>query len=114
MREKLENLIGTIVYGIVDRPLGSCHPKHIDIVYGVNYGFIPDIMARDGEYQDAYFLGADIPLIDFQGVVIAIIHRLNDIEDKLVVAPIGKDYSIEEIEAQVYFQEKYFKHVIIK
>ena len=84
MREQLKNLIGNMVYGIVDRPLGSCHPKHIDMVYKVNYGFIPEMMARDGEYQDAYFLGSDIPLIDFQGVVIAIIHRLNDIEGDIL------------------------------
>ena len=37
-------MIGKIVKVIVDRPLGSRHPKHKDIIYTVNYGYIPRVI----------------------------------------------------------------------
>lgn len=80
-------MIGSIVKVIVDRPLGSYHPKHKDIYYSVNYGYVPGVMAPDGEEQDAYILGVHEPVSEFEGKVIAIIHRLDDVEDKWVVAP---------------------------
>ena len=106
-------MIGKTVTVTVDRPLGSCHPKHPDIYYPINYGYIEGIMAPDGEEQDAYILGVDIPVAAFTGTVIAIIHRLNDVEDKWVVAPEGMAISKEEIQAQVHFQEQYFDIEII-
>lgn len=106
-------MINKVVKVIIDRPLGSYHPRHKDIYYSVNYGFIEGMMALDNEEQDAYVLGVDIPLKEFSGKVIAIIHRINDIEDKLVVAPIGKTFTKEEILRQVEFQEKYFDIEII-
>ena len=50
-------MIGKIVKVIVDRPLGTYHPNHKDIYYTVNYGYIPEMIAADGEEQDAYILG---------------------------------------------------------
>lgn len=70
-------------------------------------------MADDGEYQDAYVLGVDHAAEAFTGRVIAVIHRLNDVEDKLVVAPDGVEFNQEEIEEQVHFQECYFQHRIL-
>ena len=101
-------MIGKIVKVIVDRPLGSYHPTHKNIYYSVNYGYISDIIAGDGEEQDAYILGVDVPLTNFIGKVIAIIHRKNDNENKWIVAPENLILSKEEIEKAVYFQEKYF------
>ena len=106
-------MIGSIVTVIIDRPLGSRHPRHADIVYPVNYGYIEGVMADDGEYQDAYVLGVDHAAEAFTGRVIAVIHRLNDVEDKLVVAPDGVEINQEEIEEQVHFQERYFQHSIL-
>ncbi len=101
-------MLGKIVKVVVDRPLGSVHPNHKDIVYTVNYGYVPKIMAGDGEEQDAYILGVDVPLSEFTGKVVAVIHRKNDIEDKWVVAPENLVISKEEILEAVHFQEKYF------
>ena len=101
-------MIGKTVTVVVDRPLGSRHPKHEDIVYPVNYGYIPGIMAPDGEEQDAYILGVSQPVAAFQGRVIAIIHRFDDVEQKWVVAPEDASFTKEEIMAQVAFQEQYF------
>lgn len=100
---------GSIVNVIVDRPLGSVHPKHPDIFYSVNYGYIPGRFAPDGEEQDAYILGINEPVKEFTGKVIAIIHRLDDVEDKWVVAPENVSFTVEEIVAQTSFQEKFFK-----
>ena len=50
-----------------------------------------------------------IPIEEFDGVVIAIIHRHDDIEEKWVVAPVGMTFTKEEIAAQTAFQEQYFK-----
>lgn len=80
-------VIGDIVKVTVDRPLGSRHPKHKNIIYPINYGYIEGIIAPDGEEQDAYILGVDEPVKEFIGKVIAIIHRNDDVEEKLVVAP---------------------------
>lgn len=102
-------MIGQIVNVTVDRPLGSRHPKHDDIVYPVNYGYIPGILAPDGEEQDAYILGVDRPVDAFVGRVIAVIHRFDDVEEKWVVVPEGMTIPKEEIMAQVAFQEQYFR-----
>ena len=42
-------MIGKTVTVIVDRPLGSYHPKKKDVYYPVNYGYIECVMALDGE-----------------------------------------------------------------
>ena len=102
-------MIGSIVKVIVDRPLGSFHPKHKDIYYAVNYGYIPDIVAPDGEEQDAYILGVNQPVKEFVGRVIAVIHRFDDVEEKWVVAPENSCYTKDEIMRQVAFQEQYFR-----
>ena len=102
-------MIGSIVKVIVDRPLGTYHPEHKDIYYSVNYGYIPDIVALDGEEQDAYILGVDEPIKEFVGKVIAIIHRIDDVEDKWVVVPENMSFTKDEIIRQVAFQEHFFK-----
>lgn len=106
-------MIGNIVKVIVDRPLGTHHPKHKDIYYSVNYGYVPGVMAPDGEEQDAYILGVHEPVSEFEGKVIAIIHRLDDVEDKWVVAPKNMTFTKEEIMQQVAFQEQYFQTEIL-
>lgn len=101
-------MIGSIVQVKVDRPMGSYHPKHPDILYPINYGYIPDVMAPDGEEQDAYILGITEPVEEFAGKVIAIIHRFDDVEEKWVVAPVNATFTKEEIMEKVAFQEQYF------
>ena len=105
-------MLGKTVTVIMDRPMGTYHPKHKDMYYPVNYGYIPGIMASDGEEQDAYVLGVDEPLKEFTGVVIAIIHRFDDVEEKWVVAPENVTFTKAEIWEQVKFQEQYFKSEI--
>ncbi len=108
-----KDYIGKIVKVKMDRPLGSKHPKH-GFVYPVNYGYIPNTVSGDGEELDAYVLGVHEPLDEFEGEVVAIIHRTNDDDDKLVVMPKGKNYTDDQIEALTEFQEQWFSHEIIR
>ena len=102
-------MLNKFVTVTVDRPLGSFHPKHPDLYYPVNYGYINGSMAPDGEEQDAYILGVSEPVEEFTGRVIAIIHRYDDIEEKWVVAPESMRISADEIMQQVSFQEQFFQ-----
>ncbi len=97
---------------IIDRPLTSRHPEH-NIFYPINYGYIPNTISGDGKEIDAYIIGEFLPLEKYEGIVVAIIHRFNDIEDKLVVAKQTNKYNKEQISALVEFQEKFFESEII-
>jgi inorganic pyrophosphatase len=97
----------------MDRPLGTPHPRH-GFVYEANYGYVGGTMAPDGEPLDAYYLGASEALSVARGVCIAVIHRLEDDDDKLVVVPSGTDMTDEEIRAATDFQEKWFRSVIVR
>lgn len=106
-------MIGDIVKVIVDRPLGSRHPKYRDIKYTINYGFVPGVIAGDGEEQDAYILGVDEPVEEFEGKIIAVIHRFDDEEDKWVVAPVDSSFTLNDVFEATYFQEQYFSTEIL-
>ncbi len=99
---------------IIDRPLGSTHPKHKTIKYAVNYGYIEGIIAGDDDNLDVYVLGPNEPLNSTKAKIIAIIHRLNDNEDKLVAATLDRDCTNEEIVSAIKFQEQYFKYIMIR
>ena len=92
--------------------MGTCHPRYKELFYPVNYGYVPDVLAGDGEEQDAYILGVDEPIREFEGKVIAVIHRQDDVEEKWVVAPECAAFTEEEIRRQVDFQERFFQSEI--
>ena len=108
-----KDYLGKTISIIIDRPFGSKHPKH-GFIYPVNYGYVPNTVSGDGEELDAYLLGVFNPVDEFEGDCIAIIHRTNDDDDKLVVVPKGKEYSDDAINALTEFQEQYFEHIIIR
>ena len=109
-RERIiRELLGKTVHVEIDRPVGYVHDG---LVYPINYGFIPGIIAGDGEAQDAYILGVDGPLSSFDGTVIGAIRRKNDCEDKLVVAPAGMEFHQGQIAQATHFQEQYFDSYI--
>ena len=84
-----------------------------DIFYPINYGYVEGVKAADGEWQDAYILGVNEPVKSFSGKVVAVIHRLDDVEDKWVVCPENVLFSKKEIADKTDFQEKFFKTEII-
>ena len=111
--ENSKDYLGKKVKVIMDRPYGSFHPKW-GFKYETNYGYIPNTVSGDGEELDAYVLGVFEPLSEFEGEVIAIIKRDNQDDDKLIVVSEGVNFSDEEINKQVDFQEKFFTHTIIR
>ncbi len=108
-----KSYIGKLVKVKIDRPMGSKHPKH-GFIYSVNYGYIPNTVSGDGEEIDCYVLGIFEPIDEFEGKCIAVIHRTNDNDDKLIVVPKEKEYSEDAIRALTEFQERFFESIIIR
>lgn len=111
--ELARRYLGRRVTVRIDRPLGSRHPEH-GFVYPVNYGYLPAVPAPDGEDLDAYVLGVCEPLTEFCGVCVAVMHRRDDDDDKLVIVPEGMRPSDQEIVAQTRFQERFFDSVLVR
>ena len=107
-----KDYLGKMVKIKIDRPFGSKHPKH-GFIYPVNYGYVPNTTSGDGEELDCYLLGVFEPVEEYEGKCIAIIHRTNDDDDKLVITK-DKEYTNDQIDALTEFQEQYFEHVIIR
>lgn len=102
-----------MLHVIVDRPIG-----YIDAFgnhYPINYGYVAGVMGGDGEEQDAYILPKSVtqPLETFKGVLIAVIKRADDVEDKWVISSPGENFSLAEITKAVYFIERHFNSRII-
>ena len=109
-KQSIQSILGKNVHVVIDRPVGY---NHGEIIYPINYGYLPGTVAGDGEEQDVYILGVKEPLAEFDGQVIGGILRLNDCEDKLVVVPVGRVYHQGRIAEAVHFQEQYFDMRII-
>lgn len=121
--DRYRDIIGQIVKGVIDRPLGSCHPRKKNLYYPVNYGYVTGVIGGDGAEQDIYLLGETGPVSEFIGKVIAVYHRYDDNETKWIVLPcdengiIRRDIEIpsdDEIYAQIAFQEQFFYGVLVK
>lgn len=106
--------LNKIVTVKMDRPMGTRHPRINEIYYIQNYWFIPNTLAPDGEELDAYVLGVLEPLKEFTGKCIAVIHRTNDKDDKLIVVPKWTEFSDNQIKALTSFQERFFESEIIR
>ena len=108
-RPDLRPYLGQTVTIEIDRPVGYVHVKgEKTLHYPINYGFIPDVLGGDGEELDVFLLGVDEPVQTFTGRIIGIVFRADDVEDKLIMAPEGMSFTVEEMTAAVYFQEKYY------
>ena len=108
-KELVEIYLGKTLKIKIDRPIGYVHKKEkYSLVYPINYGYIPDVLGGDGEELDVYLMGVDIPVEEYECTIIGIVFRENDIEDKLIAAPIGVTFTRKEIEDAINFQEKYY------
>lgn len=105
------SFLGKTVNIVIDQAFGT---KYEGTIYEQNYGYVPNTIAPDGDGLDAYFIGPQKPLEIAVGKCIAIVHRLEDDDDKLILVEAGVEMTDEEIEKAVHFREQYFKHVIIR
>ena len=121
--DRYRDIIGQIVKGVIDRPLGSSHPRKKNLYYPVNYGFVSGVIGGDGAEQDIYLLGETSPVSEFTGKVIAVYHRYDDNETKWIVLPCDENGNIredieipsdDEIYAQIAFQEQFYYGVQVR
>lgn len=109
---RYKDFLGQTVHVKVDRPLGSLHPTfHFE--YPLNYGFIPQTQAEDGEEIDVYVLGLDVPVSTTQVTIVAIIQRNDVDENKLVGTLDGSTPSAQTILEAVHFQEQFFDSRVV-
>ncbi len=122
-KDRYQDIIGKVVKGEIDRPMGTYHPRHKDLYYPVNYGYVTGVTGGDGEEQDVYLLGETAAVTEFTGKVIAVYHRYDDDETKWVVLPCDENGNIrsdievpgtDEIYAQIAFQEQFFSGVLVE
>ncbi len=105
----VKSYLGKTVIVEIDRPIGTPHPKHPEIIYPINYGYIPNVFGGDGEELDVYILGVEERITEPVSLkIIGIVYRKNDVEDKLVGAPEGMEFSVDEMEKIIHFQEQYY------
>ena len=110
---QVESYLGKTLTIEIDRPIGYEHHKgEKTLHYPINYGYSPGVLGGDDEELDVFLIGVDHPVSVYTGRIIGIVYRADDVEDKLVMAPIGQSYTAEEIAAAVYFQEKYYQTTI--
>ena len=108
VRRDYSGVLGRTVTGTVDRPIGSAHPRHPEMIYPINYGYVNGLTGGDGAAQDAYVFGVSHPIRTFTGKVTAVLHRLNDCEDKWIVSVDGTVPDRDLILNSIAFQEQYF------
>lgn len=107
-RALIDRYLGRVVHIEIDRPIGYIHHKeNYDLVYPINYGYIPGVLGGDAEELDVYLLGVSHPVQEYDVRIIGAVLRSDDVEDKLVGAPVGMTFSKEEIAEAVCFQEQY-------
>ena len=112
-RELIERYLGQAVHIEIDRPVGYVHHKQTyDLIYPINYGYIPGVLGGDAEELDVYLLGVSEPVKEYDVQIIAAVLRTDDVEDKLVGVPVGQSYTKEEIEAAVRFQEQHHQSFV--
>ena len=105
--------LGKKAHIVIDRPVGHIRRKSgYSLVYPINYGYIPGVLGGDGEYLDVYLLGVSEPVRELDCRVIGMVHRRNDVEDKLIAAPDGMRFTKAEIESAVRFQEQYYDSLV--
>ena len=121
--DRYRDIIGQTVKGKIDRPMGSFHPRHKDLYYPVNYGYVTGVIGGDGSEQDVYLLGETTPVTEFTGKVIAVYHRYDDNETKWILVPCDEDGNVREditvpdnneIYGRIAFQEQFFNGVLVR
>lgn len=107
--ELVKSYLGKVVDIEIDRPIGYVHKKKAyDLIYPINYGYIPGVLGGDDEELDVYLMGVEQPIERCSCRIIGIVYRRNDVEDKLIAAPDGMRFSAKEIAAAIHFQEQYY------
>ncbi|CCF02172.1 Inorganic pyrophosphatase [Streptococcus macedonicus ACA-DC 198] len=97
---------------VIDRPIG--YQDRYENNYPINYGYIPNLIGGDGEWQDVYIISENVsaPLEVFEGELVAIIHRADDVETKWILTTAGEIVTYDQIKQATHFLEQYFTSTI--
>ncbi len=113
-RAQVESYLGKTVRIEIDRPVGYVHhKKNYDLIYPINYGYIPGVLGGDEEELDVYLLGVGEAVSEYEVEIIGAVIRTDDVEDKLVGAPRGMRFDAHAIAQAVHFQEQYHESYIL-
>ncbi len=109
-KAQVNSYLGKVIDIEIDRPVGYVHHKEkYDLVYPINYGYIPGVLGGDDEELDVYLLGVSEKVDRYTCRIIGISHRHNDVEDKLIAAPVGMSFTADEMKEAIAFQEQYYE-----
>lgn len=97
-------MLGRFVRVKVHKPMGSVDEKY-GFQYKVNYGKVEGTRDSRGKLQEAYILGINHSVREFEGRVIAAVHRKGGREVRWVVAPKSRRYIINDIRPAISFAE---------
>lgn len=98
-------MLGKFVRVKVHKPLGSVDERH-GFEYKVNYGRVEGPKDYRGRLQEAYILGINHSVREFEGRVIAAVHRNGGRDTRWVVAPKSRRYIINDIRPAISFAER--------
>ncbi len=107
-----KKFLGKDVDIVVDHTLGSKN-QELGFIYPLNYGFLASVINSDGREFDAYIVGVFEPVVSFTGTCIAYLERLEDKKQVLVVAPLNKIYTGQQIRALTEFQEWHHRSKLV-
>ena len=105
--------LGKQIEVIVDRPRGTQHPKWPNLIYPIDYGYLPGTIGGDGDPIDVYLLEPYSHDLEGKATVVGIIDRYDDDEFKLVASIIQLHTSVVDIFEAVEFVEQYFDIEVI-
>ena len=68
---------------IIDRPQGSAHPRYPNLIYPLDYGYVEDTTAADGEGIDVWV--GSLPKRSLTGILCSYDSLKRDAEIKLLL-----------------------------
>lgn len=101
-RESGLQMLGKFVRVKVHKPMGSVDDKY-GFQYKVNYGQVEGARDAQGRPQEAYILGINHSVREFEGRVIAVVHGKGPKDVRWVVAPKSRRYIINDIRPAIQF-----------
>lgn len=93
---------------VIDRPKGSVHPRYIDFIYKVDYGYLKNTSSMDGGGIDVW-VGSAGKQIDAIMCIVDLVKR--DSEIKILL---GCNEEEKEIIYQTHNETQFMKGILIR
>lgn len=93
---------------VIDRPKGTRHPKYPDVVYPVDYGYLKDTIAADGNEIDVW--SGTAARRDLTAIAATVDTLKKDTEIKLIIGCT----EIEILIVEEFYNNQYMSAIIIR